>query len=91
MAVIGGLLPLTLGKDEREERDLAVFGLLNVHHQGGIEDAVRGIGRFVRKVELRDQGWLIRRLRDDVDVPSAAGVEPGTMVSSSKRPSSSAN
>src|SRR5687768_3582141 len=69
-------IPITLSKDEGKERGLAVFSLLNVHYEGRIEDPVRGVGRFVRKVELRNQDRLIRSLSDDVDVAGAAGVEP---------------
>jgi hypothetical protein len=67
--------PITHVKGECEERGLSDFSLLNVHYQGRVEYPVRGIGRFVWKVELRDQRRLFRCLRDDVDVASAAGIE----------------
>jgi hypothetical protein len=63
------------GEDEGEERDFPVGGVLHVHHQGGIEDAVRGIGRFVWEIELRRENRLVRSLGQNVDVPRASGVE----------------
>src|SRR5215208_1822268 len=65
---------------EREKRDLTIFCRLKIHHQSGVEDPVRAIVRFVRKVELRNQERLLAlrapRLGDDVDVASTTRVEP---------------
>ena len=64
-------------EDEGEEPEEAGVGVLHVHEQGGVEDAVPLVVRFVREIELGGQDRLVGRLDLDVDVPRAAGIEPG--------------
>src|SRR5215207_4065371 len=70
---------IELDQHEGEETDLAVaiFGVGEVHHQTGVEDAVEFVLRLVRKIELRGEHVRLRFLRLDVDMPGAAGIDPG--------------
>src|SRR5688572_25210792 len=60
---------------EVERRSLAVLGILHRQQQGGPKDAVRGVPRLVREVELCGEHRLIRRLHLHVDVARAPRIQ----------------